>query len=267
MEWDTKTGRTQGADGSPYIESRTPVRETYPGPSSIPSRAVKTGFLPVPFSLHPGCRLRSPPPLVFTVFLFFFPRSPRLALQTGATVLLLAAHYGRDQALKVLLELGADVETRDISGTTTVHATARHCHVSALRLLLKWGADPEAPALSGSSPMHVAAAFGNRTVVKVLLHAKCNVNALETATKRRPMHLAALAGAGSMVVFLATNGAWVAGADKFGWTPLHCAAFSGSLMAVKCLVARGAPVNAWFPAPVRTSARDSGDQPPPSRRF
>ncbi|MCY4264924.1 MAG: ankyrin repeat domain-containing protein, partial [Gammaproteobacteria bacterium] len=55
---------------------------------------------------------------------------------------------------------GADLEARDESGETPLHATARSGVVQTMRILLRAGADPDAPNGDGNTPLHITAVWG-----------------------------------------------------------------------------------------------------------
>lgn len=89
-------------------------------------------------------------------------RSEMLLLpnKKGQTALHLAAASNREEALEVLLQLGADPDTPtqlpDLSGATALHVAARHGSVQLVRLLLKAGASPNAMDRDGRTPLYYA---------------------------------------------------------------------------------------------------------------
>ncbi|KFY08735.1 hypothetical protein V492_05960 [Pseudogymnoascus sp. VKM F-4246] len=62
----------------------------------------------------------------------------------GWTVLHLAASYGHEAIVQLLLEKGADVEAKDRDGQTALHLAAEGGHKVVVQLLLEKGADAEA---------------------------------------------------------------------------------------------------------------------------
>ena len=88
----------------------------------------------------------------------------------GACALHLAAHFGRADVVKLLLNLGAPVDL--LSGghfrNTALHAAAGG-QGAVVDLLLAAGAKPDLPDGKGNTPLHVAAANGLVPVVKALL--------------------------------------------------------------------------------------------------
>ena len=76
----------------------------------------------------------------------------------GRTALHLAARVGEldPQAIRVLLDGGADVAARDEDGATPLHEAATHSGPEAVRLLLERGADASARDDRMETPLHNA---------------------------------------------------------------------------------------------------------------
>ena len=77
-----------------------------------------------------------------------------------------AAQNGHVEAIRLLCELGADVNTPTNKGVTPVHAAAQqghidvvavNGHVEAIRALCKLGADFSTPNKDGITPVSMAA--------------------------------------------------------------------------------------------------------------
>ncbi|TYZ68357.1 hypothetical protein PybrP1_005384 [[Pythium] brassicae (nom. inval.)] len=157
-----------------------------------------------------------------------------------ATPLFIAARFRRPLVVKKLLELGADLDTRDKNQwTRALQATASSgCSASAAALLAH-GADPNASAVDESTPLHDAVGHGYTDIVALLLSNGADVNARwengETA-----LHLAVRRGFVGIVMNLLANGADADAVDRAGDTPFHRACDQGHKHIVSELLANGA---------------------------
>jgi ankyrin repeat protein len=70
-----------------------------------------------------------------------------------------AARYGHEGVARLLLEHGADVETKDNRGGSPLIWAAEWGHAGVVRLLLENGAEAEAKDMYGRSPLHLAAQY------------------------------------------------------------------------------------------------------------
>lgn len=84
----------------------------------------------------------------------------------GRTSLHLGSWFG-PEVVRFLLENGADTSARDTNGYTPLHTAVRHSK-EVMRILLEKGADVNARDGNGSTPLHVAAE-SSRGIVNLLL--------------------------------------------------------------------------------------------------
>lgn len=73
--------------------------------------------------------------------------------------------------IKRILEAGADLDARTISGSTPLHCATYNGHIELIQILLDAGAPLEAAKIGGNTALHDAALFRNIAVVKVFLAA------------------------------------------------------------------------------------------------
>ena len=111
----------------------------------------------------------------------------------GMTALHWAAERGDEALGEVLIYAGARVDagTR-IGHYTPLHLAARGAHASVVTLLLESGSDPSARTTnSGASPLHLAAASSDPRVVSELIEWGADVNVRESAWGQTPLIFAA----------------------------------------------------------------------------
>ncbi len=102
------------------------------------------------------------------------PELARAWSPDGFTPLHLAAFFGREDAVRALLERGADatvVARHETLRVAPLHSAAAGGHGAVVRLLLGAGADPNAAQPGGFTPLHAAAQNGDRESAEVLLAA------------------------------------------------------------------------------------------------
>lgn len=94
-----------------------------------------------------------------------------LCVESGCTLALLNASTSGDRDTAVgLLRSGEDIQTKfPVVGTTPVMLAAAHGHIEVLRTLLEAGADVNAVDFTGWTALHAAASNGSKDVVLLLL--------------------------------------------------------------------------------------------------
>ena len=82
---------------------------------------------------------------------------------------------GHVEVVRLLAELGANVETPDNDGATPAYIAAQKGHVEVVRVLAELGANVETPANNGATPAFIAAQHGHVDVVRLLAELGANV--------------------------------------------------------------------------------------------
>jgi hypothetical protein len=93
----------------------------------------------------------------------------------ASEVLKCAANTGHEAVIKLLLEAKADIESKDLSGQTSLSRAAENGHEAVVKLLLEAKADIKSKDSRGRTPLSLAAENGHEAVVKLLLEAKADI--------------------------------------------------------------------------------------------
>ncbi|XP_049767815.1 GA-binding protein subunit beta-1-like [Schistocerca cancellata] len=165
-------------------------------PRSDPSRTAVT-------TAPPAAPRHSPPPDDAVV-----SRMRSISEEERGRRLIQAAKLGMEEELQVLLAAGANVRVRDEnwSGWTALHWAAQWGHVEAVRRLVQGGAELDARDNCQSTPMHLAAFSGHTTVVKMLAASSADPNA-RNQWGATPLHCAAYCGYADVAAALLEVGA------------------------------------------------------------
>ena len=163
------------------------------------------------------------------------------------TPLIIAAHNGHLNSVKILLQYGADIEARGtlkirdqvIEGCTPLWAAAESGRLDVVKLLIEQNADVEGRTSTDSTPLRAAAHEGYLDVVRCLVERGADVNA-RNQYKGTPIMAACDYGHLSIVSYLINKGAFVDLQTKNGNTALHAAAERGHLETVSQLLVLGA---------------------------
>ncbi len=110
-----------------------------------------------------------------------------------------AAGMGDLEAVKYLVEDGANVHSANNKGMTPLHAAALGGHLEVVKYLVEDGANVNATNSDGGRPLYGAASMGHLEVVKYLVAHGANVHAA--------LHEAALGGHWAVVKYLVAHGA------------------------------------------------------------
>ncbi len=168
---------------------------------------------------------------------------PNQASDCRWTPLAAAAANGHVEVVKLLLKDGANVNslgTRQGRTKTALMWAARKGHLPCLQLLLA-----KKPALrlsDGSSALFEAVASGQTNIVKCLLENGADPNGADPSDE--PMLFEAARSLPPAIPLLLARGADINRTNRFGATPLICAAYFGNAESVRILLAAGARISA-----------------------
>jgi len=151
----------------------------------------------------------------------------------------------------LLLERGADVDSRCGHHKTALYMASSRGNAAVVQLLIDHGADVNVECHDNDddmddvkwTPLLVASEKGRPENAKILLEHGASVNHQDTDSKS-PLHFSSRYPSDDLVRLLLDNGANLAALDIWGNTALHEASYHGHLAVVKFLLKYDADVNA-----------------------
>ena len=140
------------------------------------------------------------------------------------TTLQQAAADGDEDMVRLLLSRGVDVDGKegDVSNETALHVAAHFGHQHIVEILLQAGALVDDLDLQGQTPLHAAASSGQEAIARMLLMQGARLNCVDNAGDT-PLHCAARYGRLEVVRLLirgvgrARSGRGRRGVSNFGW--------------------------------------------------
>jgi ankyrin repeat protein len=155
--------------------------------------------------------------------------------EDGATALVYAAWAGEVEVVRRLLQSGARANSRDKNGATAVYVATSRNHSEVIEVLLEAGADPNLSGEGRETPLWLAVFNGAIEAVKVL--ARNGANLEERLYGYTALHGAAMLNMTEMVKVLVEAGANVDALDDNGKDAHHFAAENGNVEIVRYLKA------------------------------
>ncbi|KAH9184856.1 hypothetical protein AeNC1_013167 [Aphanomyces euteiches] len=123
----------------------------------------------------------------------------------GQTALGIASILGELDAVKLLLQYGANIELKDFRGRTPLHLATFYEQLEVVEYFVEQGASIEARDDDQRTPLHSMAEKGNLRGCTLLCRAKAKLNALDIHGWS-PMHLAASLGHSEVCAFFVHEG-------------------------------------------------------------
>ncbi|KAI5734694.1 hypothetical protein M8J77_009566 [Diaphorina citri] len=164
----------------------------------------------------------------------------------GGQLLLHLVRNGHQNAVKLILEKGANVHAKDQLCKTALDIAVEHGHLKIVEFLLDHGACVDSLQFI-HSPLHLAIEKQHIAIVQLLLRRNNNNININTKgpTNKAPLHLVVQRKSWNTTMFktLLYHGANVNVKDDENKTPLHIAIESQCWDAVSLLVKHGADVN------------------------
>lgn len=156
----------------------------------------------------------------------------------GRTALQVAAHLGRVEVVKILLQANANIDLKDEEGDAALHYAAFGNQAEVVRVLVSHGANADLLNDAKCTALYVAVNKGFTEIVQILCEHNCDVN-LPDSFDDTPLHYAITADLKSVIEILTE----VPNIDftvqnRQGFNLLHHAALKGNKLAIKKILAR-----------------------------
>ncbi|KAG8800464.1 hypothetical protein FRC16_002826 [Serendipita sp. 398] len=158
------------------------------------------------------------------------------------TALQYAAYAGNEAVARLLIEAGANGNTKAGTWGYALQVAAKRGHHEVVTLLLENGADIDAVGGEFGTALQAAANEGNDTVVNLLLENGADVN-IEAGLYGSPLQAVSRLGKLRHVQLFLERGAKINTTVGHYGAPLHAAAKRGNDGVVKLLLEHGADVN------------------------
>ena len=159
------------------------------------------------------------------------------------TILLLDLIKKEDfKAVKLLIDMGADVNAKDENDRTALIYASRNSSSEILEYLIEKGADVNAKDDENKTALIDAASFNNLEVIKYLIEKGADINAKDNENKTVLMHAAFFADL-EIIEYLVYKGADINAKDIFDKTALMYAASFNNLEVVEYFIEKGLDIN------------------------
>ncbi len=172
------------------------------------------------------------------------PRDAALAIQSldvpcNQVGLFRAATAGNVAAIRMFLEAGVHLETRNDDGWTILMATIHKGHEELASLLIQKGAQVNVSENGGNTPLHLAAFDGRLSCCRLLVSHQAEIDA-RSNFGWTPLYQSVARHHMNVATYLIAHGAKINASGRDGLTPLHKAAATGSLALIELLMSHGA---------------------------
>ncbi|EEH22878.2 hypothetical protein PABG_05089 [Paracoccidioides brasiliensis Pb03] len=161
--------------------------------------------------------------------------------ETGRNALLVAAHCGKDDIVRLLIYHNANIDVQDSTLSTPLHLAASRGHTGVLRLLLEEVADVDLKNANGMTAFWLSAAYGHTEAARMLLAHGSKINT-RTADQMTALHVAAKNGDKEITALLLRYGADIEAKDVNMMAAIHHACEGGHVAVLELLINQKASV-------------------------
>lgn len=172
-------------------------------------------------------------------------RNPTLRFDDGQTPLHMAAIDGQKGIVEYLIDKGAQINAKDISGATPLHEAVRYGRTDITKLLLASGGNANAQDSLGKTPLLIITPQDAQLeTYQVLLKYGANPNAKDLYGDT-PLHIATMTGVSTDILScLYAAGADIDERNKAGVTPLSMAVENHRSDYIEFFIDRNSDINA-----------------------
>lgn len=174
------------------------------------------------------------------------------------TPLVVASNSEQREMVEFLLGRGANIESKQAQGQTALHQACSHGYKETAELLLGRGADIESRDYYSSTPLLRASSNRRKETIEMLLEKGADIESKDCCSSTA-LHMASGLGYIEIVGLLLEKGADIESKDDRSWTPLLTASYSGHKETVELLLDKGADIESkddrsWTPLHTATSS-------------
>mmetsp|Transcript_42916 Transcript_42916/g.142089 ORF Transcript_42916/g.142089 Transcript_42916/m.142089 type:complete len:568 (-) Transcript_42916:345-2048(-) len=156
--------------------------------------------------------------------------------EDGATAVHWASLLGHAELVEWLIEQGAPHDWAvESSGMQPIHWAATRGHTDVIKVLLKRGANIDARDVKGTTPLVIASQYDHTVLVFFLVQQRADINLLDVYSDSA-LHWAAYKNNQQTVALLHYLGLPADAADSYGSTPMHLASAQGSLQVIEYII-------------------------------
>jgi ankyrin repeat protein len=168
--------------------------------------------------------------------------SNRPGKKLGKTPLMYAAESDHPEIVKLLLRSGAIVDAQDKRGQTALYYAVLEQKTEAVKSLLEYGADPHKKNWDGTP--FKSATYSNKEIVMLITHYdQSKGSEVSDRAREEMLQSASFKGDLGIVRELIAQGVNLTAKDHNGWNALSYACAKGHLDITQVLLAAGADVN------------------------